>query len=66
MGMTFNQYLTKIRIEKAQEMIQSGKYKIYEVAQAVGYRDSAYFSYIYKKVTGHSPKREKNKMTDLS
>ncbi len=56
-GMTFNQYLTKVRIDKASEMIASGKYKVYEVAEAVGYKDAAYFSYIYKKVTGNSPKK---------
>ncbi len=56
-GMTFNQYLTKVRIDKASEMIESGQYKVYEVAEAVGYHDPAYFSYIYKKVTGHSPKK---------
>lgn len=56
-GMTFNQYLTKVRIEKATEMMQSGEMKIYEIAEKVGYRDPAYFSYIFKKVTGHSPKK---------
>lgn len=56
-GMTFNQYLTKVRIDKATEMIQSGNYKVYEIAEAIGYKDAAYFSYIYKKVTGHSPKK---------
>lgn len=56
-GITFNQYLTKVRIEKASEMIESGQYKVYEIAEAVGYKDAAYFSYIFKKVTGHSPKK---------
>lgn len=56
-GMTFNQYLTKVRIDKASEMIESGQYKVYEIAEAVGYKDAAYFSYIYKKVTGNSPKK---------
>ena len=55
--MTFNQYLTMVRIKKATEMMQSGEMKIYEIAEKVGYKDPAYFSYIFKKVTGHSPKK---------
>lgn len=57
MNITFNQYLTKIRVEKAMEMLRSGRYKVYEVANAVGYEHSAYFSYVFKKVTGKSPKK---------
>lgn len=56
-GMTFNQYLTKVRIDKAIEMMQSGNYKVYEIAEATGYKDAAYFSHIFKKVTGYSPKK---------
>ncbi|MDD6484758.1 MAG: response regulator [Clostridiales bacterium] len=57
MGITFNQYLTQVRISKAKEMLKSGQYKVYEVAEATGYKDASYFSYIFKKMTGVSPKK---------
>lgn len=57
MGITFNQYLTQIRVDKAKEMLKSGQYKVYEVAEATGYKDASYFSYIFKKMTGISPKK---------
>ena len=36
-------------------MLQSGKYKVYEVAEKVGYKDITYFSSTFKKITGMSP-----------
>lgn len=54
-GMTVNQYLTHHRIEIAKQLIQSGKYKIYEVAEMVGYTNSQYLSTIFYKETGQYP-----------
>ncbi len=48
-------YLTRYRIHKAMELLRQGRLKVYEVAEAVGYRDIAYFSATYKKVAGMSP-----------
>lgn len=55
-GETFINILNKIRIQKALELIQSGNYKVYEVAERVGFSNYAYFYQIFKKVTGRSPK----------
>lgn len=48
-------YLIKKRMKKAMELLESGNYKIYEVAELVGYSDPNYFSTAFKKVTGVSP-----------
>ena len=37
------------------ELLRQGRLKVYEVAEAVGYRDIAYFSATFKKVAGMSP-----------
>jgi len=55
-GETFVNILNKIRIQKALELIQSGNYKVYEVAEAVGFSNYAYFYQIFKKITGRAPK----------
>ena len=52
---TFVNLLNRIRIRKAKEMLSSHRYKVYEVAEMVGYRDIAYFSTTFKKVAGVSP-----------
>lgn len=54
-GKTFIEQLTDIRIDKAKEMLKSTYLKNYEVAEKVGYRDSRYFSQIFKKKVGLSP-----------
>ncbi|HYE69003.1 MAG TPA: helix-turn-helix transcriptional regulator, partial [Anaerovoracaceae bacterium] len=54
-GKTFIEQLTDIRMDKAKEMLRSTYMKNYEVAEKVGYRDSRYFSQIFKKKVGLSP-----------
>ena len=48
-------YLTQYRIHTAMKLLQDYRYKIYEVAEMVGYRDVAYFGSTFKKLTGLSP-----------
>lgn len=52
---TINSYITRYRIRAAIDMLRSGKYKVYEVAKEVGYKDITYFSSTFKKITGASP-----------
>ena len=56
-GMTFSNYLKKVRIEKAKELILNTDMKIYEVAYSVGYPDQMYFSKVFKEYTGVSAKQ---------
>lgn len=56
-GKTFNQYLTEYRVEVAKMLIKSGQYKIYEISSMVGYGVPAYFSSIFKKYTGMTPRQ---------
>ena len=54
-GFTVIAYLTRFRMQTASKLLSTGNYKIYEVAEKVGYRDVAYFSSTFKKLTGVSP-----------
>ncbi|OPA74065.1 hypothetical protein BVG16_25270 [Paenibacillus selenitireducens] len=54
-GDTFNNYVTRVRIEKAKAMIMEGKYLIYEVSEKVGYKNVPYFNTLFKKFTGLNP-----------
>ena len=54
-GKNFIDYLTERRIKKAQELLKHTEMRIYEIANAVGYSDSYYFSSCFKKVVGVTP-----------
>jgi two-component system response regulator YesN len=54
-GLTYRDYLRIYRIDKSIRLITDADMKIYEIAQAVGYNDSAHFIRAFKEVTGKSP-----------
>lgn len=56
MGETLSEYLLRIKIEKAAALLKTGQYKIGEIACMVGYSASSYFSSMFKKYTGYSPR----------
>jgi len=56
MGQTFVEYVTAKRMEKAKELLRAGDKRSGEVAAEVGYRDPHYFSFLFKKTQGCTPR----------
>ena len=54
-GENFLEYLTRVKIERAKNLLGEGIYKAYEVGNILGYSETAYFSKLFKKYTGLSP-----------
>ena len=54
-GMTFSEFLRRLRVEKAQELYASGACPKQEVPYAVGFSDAKYFAQVFRSVTGESP-----------
>jgi two-component system response regulator YesN len=54
-GQTFVEYLTAKRISEAKRMLLQTELRSSEIAFAVGFRDSHYFSFVFKKVSGCTP-----------
>ena len=52
-GINLSNYIQMIRIEKAKELILSSDYHTYEIGERVGITDPAYFSKLFKKITGY-------------
>jgi AraC-like DNA-binding protein len=53
-GMTFSDYLTRVRIEKAKELLEHRDLRLSDISGLVGYDDPKYFSQIFRKVAGIS------------
>jgi AraC-like DNA-binding protein len=58
-GVSPQQYLTDVRMNKAKELLASTSYNIGEIGEIVGYQNALYFSRIFKKQTGYSPSEYK-------
>ena len=56
---TFIEYLTSVRIENAKRLMRETEMKGYDIAYECGFSDPHYFSYIFKKNTGLSPREYK-------
>ena len=54
-GFSFVDYLTRVRINRAVQMMNDPAVKVYEVAEAVGYQSQHYFSRAFKRVFGRPP-----------
>lgn len=54
-GKTFTEYLTTLRLNRAKELLRDTDRKSGQIALDVGYNDSHYFSYLFKKNTGLTP-----------
>ena len=61
---TFIEYLTNVRIEKARQLIKNTDMKGYDIAYECGFSDPHYFSYIFKKNTGLTPREYKASIAD--
>jgi two-component system response regulator YesN len=55
-GMTFSQYIRDKRIARSKELLKDKSLKLYEVAYQVGIKEQGYFTCLFKKVTGLTPK----------
>ena len=56
MGCTFVAFLTDRRMERARELLETTDLRSGQVAHAVGYRDPRYFSSLFKKTQGMTPR----------
>ena len=54
-GVTIPQYLRQIRIERAAELLLSGRFNVTEAALEVGYSSMSHFSRAFCETTGYCP-----------
>jgi len=59
-GKTFISYLTSLRIEKAKELLSQTDMKLSAIAMEIGYNEPNYFSHVFKKLEGVTPKEYRN------
>ncbi|WP_105616574.1 response regulator transcription factor [Vallitalea okinawensis] len=55
-GVKFVDYLIKLRVNNAKDLLVHTAYKVYEIAEKVGYKDTKQFVKMFKLQVGMSPK----------
>lgn len=63
-GINFLEYHTRLKIEKAKELLKEHKYKIYEVGEMIGYSSNQHFRKLFKEYTGLTPIEYRNNLGD--
>src|SRR5256886_463739 len=54
-GLTFTDYLARVRIEKAKALLRDRNRRVSELAYDVGFQSLTHFNRVFRKITGQSP-----------
>ncbi len=54
-GTGFLDFLNKYRVQQAIKLLETGKYKVYEVSDMTGFTDYKHFNTVFKRYTGTAP-----------
>ncbi len=65
-GTGFVEYITGVRITAAKEMLAQGRLHVYEIAERLGFESAFYFSKVFKKLEGLSPREYVYRLETLS
>jgi len=61
-GELFSNYVANIKMERAKMMLHDRNMRVYEIAQALGYKDTRYFSRLFEKYSGDKPTDYRKKL----
>lgn len=54
-GLTFTDYVSRVRIEKAKNLLLNPNLRVSEIAYEVGFQSLTHFNRVFKKISGESP-----------
>lgn len=61
-GKTILEYHTKLRMEKAAELLRDRSQKVYNISNMVGYENTSYFCMVFSKYSGMTPNEYRKKI----
>ena len=60
-GVSFTDYLRKVRIDASKKLLLDGYYNISEIAERTGFGSVKYFSFLFRRETGRTPTEYRNR-----
>lgn len=61
-GLTFTDYLSRVRVEKAKNLLLNPHLRVSEIAYAVGFQSLTHFNRVFRELTGESPTQFRQKL----
>lgn len=61
-GLNFTEYLARVRVEKARNLLLNPNLRISEVAFASGFQSLSHFNRVFRRIAGESPTRYREKL----
>ena len=65
-GLTFTDYLSRVRIEKAKNLLLNPNLRVSEIAYDVGFQSLTHFNRVFRKLTGFSPSRYRESLPTVA
>lgn len=65
-GKSFTEWLNNVRLDKAKIILKDLRFRVYEVAEQVGYNDYKIFTHNFKKYVGCTPKEYRENLLQTS
>ena len=62
LGITFMEYMTRVRMEEAKKLLGNKSLSMQSIAESVGYDDASYFSKVFKKNVGATPNKYRTRI----
>lgn len=63
-GVTFHEYLNRVRVNKAKELLRDRDLRLTDISLMVGFTDQSYFTKVFKRLTGTLPRAYREKVLD--
>jgi AraC-like DNA-binding protein/ligand-binding sensor protein len=61
-GLNFTEYVSRVRVEKAKNLLLNPNLRISEIAYEVGFQSLTHFNRVFKKITGQSPTEYRHRL----
>jgi AraC-like DNA-binding protein/ligand-binding sensor protein len=65
-GLTFMDYLSRVRIEKAKILLSDKRLRVSEIAYEAGFQTITHFNRIFRKLVGFSPTEYRSRLPEIS
>jgi AraC-like DNA-binding protein/ligand-binding sensor protein len=61
-GLNFTEYVSRVRVEKARNLLLNPNLRISEIAYEIGFQSLTHFNRVFKKITGQSPTQYRHQL----